>query len=75
MKKFLTGILTGAVLFIPITVYANHEGHIPIANTIYEVGDGGISVAVFDDAGNKCYVAYEYRAADSKPSISCLEDK
>jgi hypothetical protein len=73
MKKFIVGLILGGLLAMPIAVFADHEGHLGQTNHIYDVGDGGIGVAVFDDQDNKCYVAYEHRPNDSMPSISCVK--
>jgi len=78
MKKILLGLIIGVAIALPVGVFADKVIQTPQANYIYDVGDGDIRVEVFDDAGSKCYVAYEYRgnnAARSKPSISCLEAK
>lgn len=71
MKKYLIGFLVGAVLFVPITVYANHEGHILGAKPIYRFNEGQNEVSVFDDQDNKCYISYDRYGANS--SISCVK--
>jgi hypothetical protein len=50
---------------------------LPFANDIYRVSPGGatgsyVQVGVFDDKGNKCYVAYGTRSIDPSVAIDCV---
>jgi hypothetical protein len=84
MKKFIAGLIVGAVLFIPTGALAYQVVQLPAANTIYRFNfncndntsktsypDHCNEVAVFDDQDNKCYVSYDIRGAQS--SISCIK--
>lgn len=78
MKKFVLGIIVGAILFVPVGAVAAIQG-LPDANDIYQFNcswpDGGSKscnhVAVFDDQDNKCYVSYDRKGYQS--SISCVK--
>lgn len=75
MKKFVAGLIVGAVLFIPVGALAYTAQNLPASpNIIYEIGGEHILISVFDDQNNKCYVAYEDRSIDSMPSISCVKN-
>lgn len=71
MKKFILGILVGAVLFVPTTVWASHEGHLASPKPIYRFNGDSNEVVVFDDRDNKCYISYDRYGAQS--SISCVK--
>ena len=75
MKKFILGILVGAILFVPMGVYAADKvSVIPTANMIYTIPQDykQATVSVFDDQDVKCYVASPPAYRDTKPSISCV---
>ena len=85
MKKFVLGLVMGGILFVPASVLADKiatsyvgDGY-QNANVIYQFNcDDNLThdkcnhVAVFDDQGNKCYVSYDSRGAQS--SISCIKE-
>ena len=76
MKKFISGILFGAILFAPVGVLAYQEvTRPPYTNVIYQYAhdDNDSLVSVFDDGDNKCYIAVPPYVRDSKPSISCVK--
>lgn len=74
MKRLILGILIGLVVALPSGAFAYSEANRPKSpNIIYEIDDESIRIGVFDDADNKCYVAYENRTADSAPAISCIK--
>ena len=84
MKKYLTGFLVGAILFVPAGAFAWVNNDIRKPNVIYQfnctpdnrnidnesLNQCNNGVAVFDDAGNKCYLSYDNNGAQS--SISCV---
>ncbi len=76
MKKIIIGVLIGVALSIPAAAFA-----LKGVNSIYDMGSQpDNSVSVFDDAGNKCYVA-KGRVTESRAfagygySISCVGKK
>lgn len=84
MKKFLAGLLIGAVLFVPLHAKAYlQDKQLPWANDLYQFHDGCPDndssthndtcgrVSVMDDADNKCYVAWSVN--DTSSSISCVK--
>lgn len=77
MKKFILGIIVGAVLFVPVGVKAwGDVSRPPIPKSIYQFNpsqEGTLrnEVAVFDDSNNKCYVSFDRFGAQS--SISCVK--
>ena len=75
MKKLLLGLLIGFIVALPAVVVAtDYAVRTPHAKYIYDAGNS-IRVDVFDDAGNKCYVAYYHRSVnhdDGEPTISCV---
>jgi hypothetical protein len=85
MKKFILGLITGAVLFLPSGALAWTSMKPARPQPIYQFScwnpnNGGIErlqcleeVAVFDDQDNKCYVAYD-RWGEGSSSISCVKE-
>lgn len=77
MKKFILGVIVGAILFVPAGAFAVKivEG-LPDANDIYQFNCVNYKycnrVAVFDDQDNKCYVSYDYYSG-RQSSISCVK--
>jgi hypothetical protein len=70
MNKFILGIITGAILFVPVTVLA--ENSLPLMNDIYRSGTWvGGTVGVFDDGDYKCYTF----TVETSGSISCVVKK
>lgn len=78
MKKFILGLLSGAILFTPVSAYAWAQGK-AYTNTIYNLSDEVDTVSVFDDADNKCYVVQGrvtesvYKTPGYGYAISCLK--
>ena len=81
MKKFIAGLLAGAVLFLPIGAKAWNLRQMakPIAGVDCTVsnyeGDNNkcdIDIYVFDDLDNKCYVSKDSYGQQS--SISCVKN-
>lgn len=74
MKKFVIGFLTGLILCVPIGAYGATKV-LPDANEIYQFNKGSSVVEVFDDADNKCYLAYYTDDTNNQnpPSISCTK--
>jgi hypothetical protein len=76
MSKILIGILAGVIMTVPVTALAasNH------AKKIMHFDTENGSVSVFDDAGNKCYVASRDKSfanqwGSASVSISCVRMK
>jgi len=86
MSKLILGIIIGIIVSVPVGVLAQefidyHDK--PFANDIYQLNHGCSDnnfntapetcnlVAVFDDAGNKCYIVYD--RVGTHASISCIK--
>lgn len=55
MKKFILGLLVGAVLFVPATAVAELAGG-SWTNHFKDAAGDDNAISVFDDADNKCYI-------------------
>lgn len=77
MKKFLIGLITGAILLVPVTVVAQRYTALPYPNLIYNIDHRTNAIHVFDDADNKCYVVTidgrPNHWGDENASISCVK--
>lgn len=75
MKKFILGLILGAIVFVPITAIAGVVHTPDHANReVYLIGDT-TSVDIFDDQNNKCYVAYTNTSSnDENVAISCVRN-
>lgn len=83
MKRFILGVIFGAILFVPIgaKAWSRQQMSQPIygvgcMQTTYEEEQKGcdFTVSVFDDSDNKCYVAINSSASYyNSPAISCLK--
>lgn len=76
MKKYLIGLIIGVGIAIPATASADYIVRSqPYANHIYNVNSSNsysdTKIFVFDDSGNKCYVATSYN--NTQPAISCVK--
>lgn len=84
MKKYLIGFVVGAILFVPMGAVAWNKNQMarPIygadcmrateANEKHYGKDGlacSVTIFVFDDAGNKCYLA----KGSNGTGLSCVQ--
>lgn len=78
MKKFLFGLIVGAVLFVPVSTFADYVvKDTPWTNVIYRTSGSGGDVSVFDDGQNKCYVVklrFSGYSGGDGGAISCVKD-
>lgn len=72
MKKFIAGILIGAMLFVPTGVLADRIIETPVSNPIYDVNKEN-DISVFDDQDNKCYVYHDTSDVE-RSGISCIKE-
>lgn len=72
MKKFIAGLIIGAVLFVPSGVLADRIIYTPTTNPIYDTNNEA-DISVFDDQDNKCYV-YAAKYTVQRSGISCVKD-
>lgn len=85
MRNLIFGLIIGMVIAGSAGIgYAWSSGP-PHPNVIYSFdpncndlgtpdGDNCSEVAVFDDKGNKCYIAYGIESGDNPESMSCVKD-
>lgn len=77
MKKILIGLIIGLMVAIPASVSADYIVHTTHwTNIIYKSSGQDGDIAVFDDAGNKCYVVTSNMsgyAGGNLNSISCVK--
>jgi hypothetical protein len=77
MKKFILGLIVGAVLSVPATVLAGRVTELPWTNNIYNVSDvdesSNTTVSTFNDNGNQCYVVRNW-ARERTTTISCVKE-
>lgn len=72
MRNLLLGLIAGIILAVPATAVAAVKiNGLPDANEIYQFDNGSGRIEVFDDQGNKCYVARRGGTA-TEVAISCL---
>ncbi len=77
MKKFLGGVMLGALLVVPVGAFAAQYTQLPWTANIYKISspEGAIdTVSVFDDAGNKCYVINSGVNPNAGRTISCVKE-